>query len=104
MTLREMNETIRSKSLLVSYFSHDDCNVCKALRPQVQQMVSDLEGMEFVYINAKESPHVSGQFMVFAVPTIIIFYEGREAKRYSRHLSLNDFRHFLHRLTNINKK
>ncbi len=84
--------------MVVTYFSHDECNVCKVLRPQVKEVVNQYENIEFMYVNTKHNPEVSGQHMVFAVPTIIIFYEGREAKRYSRHLSVRDFQSFLERM------
>lgn len=99
MTINEFKRKTEESPILISYFSHDECNVCKVLRPQVQELVSGFEEMDFLYVNTKKSAEVSGQFMAFAVPTIIIFFEGRETKRYSRHLSLHDFRLFLQKMT-----
>ena len=73
MTLTEFEEYITTNSIAVTYFSHDKCNVCKILKPQVQEIVGEFNGIDFLYINIKESPEISGQFMVFAVPTIILF-------------------------------
>ncbi len=99
MTYTEFQEILNTQPVLVAYFSHDECNVCKVLKPQVRAIVEEFKQAKFLYVNTKESTEVSGQFMVFAVPTIILFYEGREAKRYSRHISLQDFRAFLERMT-----
>ena len=101
MTLAEVQQEINKKPIVITYFSHDECNVCKVLKPQVREQVSEYEEAHFVYVNTKESPEASGQFMVFAVPTVIIFFEGREAKRYSRHLSLQELREFLERLVAV---
>ncbi len=98
MTLAEVQQEINKKPIVVTYFSHDECNVCKVLKPQVRELVGQYEDMHFVYVNTKENPEASGQFMVFAVPTVIIFFEGREAKRFSRHLSLQELRAFLERM------
>lgn len=99
MTLEKFQRELSDKPILITYFSHDECNVCKVLKPQVQQIVDGFDEAHFFYVNTKESMEIAGQYMVFAVPTIILFFEGREAKRYSRHISLQDFRTFLERMT-----
>lgn len=98
MTLQEIEQKVNEKPVVVTYFSHDECNVCKVLRPQVKDMVERFTQADFVYVNTKESPEASGQHMVFAVPTIIVFYEGREARRFSRHFSMQDFKALMERM------
>ena len=98
MTLEEFENQLNTSPVLVAYFSHKECNVCKVLKPQVKDIAAEFAETNFLYVNTKESPEVSGQFMVFTVPTTILFFEGREAKRYSRHISLQDFKSFLGRM------
>lgn len=86
----EILETLRSSKAIVAYFSTPTCNVCKVLRPKVEEMVRDTGGLTFVYVDSERHPAAAGQHMVFAVPTIILFLEGREMRRYSRNLSLDD--------------
>lgn len=99
MTLEHFEQELAQKPILVTYFSHDECNVCKVLKPQVREITDDFDQADFLYVNTKESMEIAGQYMVFAVPTIILFFEGREAKRYSRHISLQEFKEFLIRMT-----
>ena len=99
MTLQEIQQKVDEKPVAVAYFSHDECNVCKVLRPQVREVVHQYKDTNFLYVNTKENPEASGQHMVFAVPTIIVFYQGREAKRFSRHFSMQDFKSLLDRMT-----
>ena len=89
MNFEQFNEKKDKNILLLAYFSHDECNVCKVLKPQVKEL-AEKYNISFEYINVKESPDIAGQFMVFAVPTIILFIEGREGQRYGRHLSLKE--------------
>ena len=86
----EILETLRSSSAIVAYFSTPTCNVCKVLRPKVEAMVRETGGIAFMYVDSEQHPAVAGQHMVFAVPTIILFMDGREMRRYSRNLSLED--------------
>lgn len=101
MALERINETIQESPLLVTYFSYPKCGVCQVLRPKVEQLVSKYDGIEFLYVNTHEYPIVSGQHMVFAVPTIILFSEGREIRRFSRHFSMQDLEAFLEKATGI---
>jgi thioredoxin-like negative regulator of GroEL len=98
MKIEEFNSIINKNNYLVAYFSHDECNLCKILRPRVESLILGFPEIEFRYINTIQSPEVAGQFMVFAVPTILIFMDGREAKRFSRHLSVQELQSFLNHI------
>jgi len=93
--MKSPEEIIQDTPLLVAYFSHDECNVCKVLRPKVQELTGRYKNIEFLYVNTKEHQEISGQNMVFAVPTIIVFVEGRESKRYSRHFAIEELESYL---------
>lgn len=82
---------IRTSERLVAYFTTPTCTVCKVLRPKVEQLVAEKDGVEFLYVDSSRYPAVAGQHVVFAVPTIILFMEGREMRRFSRNLSMDDF-------------
>lgn len=99
MTLDQFHQELADNPILVTYFSHDECQVCKVLKPQVHEIVDGFDQAQFLYINTKESMAIAGQYVVFAVPTIIIFFDGREAKRYSRHITISDFKSFLERIS-----
>ncbi|MGD9489484.1 MAG: thioredoxin family protein [Calditrichaceae bacterium] len=101
MGLERINETIQESPFLVAYFSYPECNVCQVLRPKVENLANKYEGVDFLYINTHEHPLVSGQHMVFAVPTIVLFSEGREIRRFSRHFSMQDLEAFLNRAVSI---
>ncbi|PLX32197.1 MAG: thioredoxin [Ignavibacteria bacterium] len=86
----EILERLRKSKAVAAYFSTPTCNVCKVLRPKVEGMVRQTGGIEFVYVDSEQYPAAAGQHMVFAVPTIILFMDGREMRRYSRNLALDD--------------
>jgi len=43
--------------------------------------------MQSLYVDTEKSPVISGQFRVFTIPTILIYFEGKEQVRYSRNIS-----------------
>ncbi len=84
--LRELTE--RSEGLLL-YFSSDACNVCKVLKPKVVELLQvHFPRMEMGYIDTVHSPELSGQHRIFTIPTLLIFFQGREQHRFSRNISL----------------
>jgi thioredoxin-like negative regulator of GroEL len=72
------------------YFSNEACNVCKVLKPKVTELLLEqFPRMETGYVDTDQSPELSGQHRVFTIPTILLFFQGREQHRFSRNISLH---------------
>jgi len=88
--LEELQELISEKRGLVLYFSNDMCSVCRVLKPKVEDLLADqFPEMGIRYIDTDKSPRLSGQYSVFTIPTILIFFDGKEQARLSRNISLH---------------
>ena len=71
------------------YFSTPTCNVCKALRPKIMETFSqEFENIQRIYINSVDAPDIASNYNVFAVPTILVFLDGKEFSRESRNVSV----------------
>jgi thioredoxin-like negative regulator of GroEL len=86
---------IKKTPYLLAYFSYPECQVCKVLKPKVQELLTRYPDFEFAYIDINQNPIFKGQYMVFAVPTIILFNQGRELQRFSRNFSLLELESYL---------
>ncbi len=76
---------------LLAYFSTDACNVCKVLKPKVTELIqNEFPQIKMVYIKSDVLPDVAAQNQVFAAPTILIFFEGREYIRKSRNIGISE--------------
>lgn len=84
----EMIQGIRTQSVIL-YFTSQDCQVCKVLKPKVEQMVDTrFPRMNLHFIDAREERQTAAYFQVFTVPAILVFFEGKEYIRKSRNFSL----------------
>ena len=101
MNLEEFQQILDRYPIVVGYFSTETCNVCKVLRPQVRQMVESTSDAHFEYIDTEKSPMLRGQYLVFSVPTIIVFVQGRETKRFNRYLSLQELEAYLQQMLEL---
>lgn len=90
-SLDEFKGILELKDAVIAYFSHEQCNVCKVLKPKVAEMIyKNYPKIELIYANTLKNPEIAGQFGVFTVPTIIAFFGGREQFRKSRSIGLNE--------------
>ena len=89
-TLESLQHLIPQEKALLLYFSHEQCSVCRVLKPKVSEMISrQFPGMKARYVDTVETPLLAGQFSVFTVPTLLLFFDGREQSRFSRNFSLD---------------
>ncbi len=88
-TLPEVDALIREEKALLIYFSAEGCSVCKTLRPKVREMITGtFPKMRSIYVDTERSPLIAGQHRVFSIPTILLFFEGKEHMRLSRNIAL----------------
>lgn len=75
------------------YLSTRECNVCKVLKPKVIELIeNEFPQINFFYVDLNNAKEIVGQLSVFAVPTILIFFDGKELIRTSRNVSLEQLR------------
>jgi len=90
-TISEYTSEIQSAKAALVYFSHEQCNVCKVLKPKVAELfVSEFPLVELCYVDMEKSPEIAGQNSIFAAPTLIIYFEGHESIRKSRNVNLSE--------------
>lgn len=84
-----LDRLIRDEAALLCYYSTDSCSVCKVLKPKVQELLEDrFPQMRSCYVDIDKSPLLSGQFRVFTIPTILVFFDGKEHARLSRNIGI----------------
>ncbi len=101
MNPADVFEKIEKSLHLLVYFSYPGCSVCISLLPKIESLVRRFANVEFLYLNTQEHPSVSGQYLVFAVPTIILFSKGAERERWSRVFGVHDVESTLSRLSEM---
>lgn len=83
----------KSNKAVCFYLSTPECNVCKVLKPKVTEMLEvDFPSIFFCYVDLNEAKEISGQLSIFSVPTILVYFEGKETIRASRNVHLDELR------------
>jgi thioredoxin 1 len=88
-SMERLREVIAGEEGVLLYFSNDSCNVCKVLKPKVNELIREhFPRIHAGYVDTDKTPALSGQHRVFTIPTILLFFQGREQQRFSRNISL----------------
>ena len=90
-TIENINKTINENLAVMVYFSAPTCNVCHALKPKLMEAL-DTNFKEFVIesVDISSEEDIAPHFGVFAIPTVLIFLDGKEFLRKSRHMSVDE--------------
>lgn len=90
-SLEELNKIILESKAVLVYFSHEHCNVCKVLKPKVNELLSsEFPLMSMYYCDTIESPEIAAQNSIFAVPTLVVYFDGKEFFRKSRNIGISE--------------
>ena len=88
-----MVEHLKSKSEFEQYISKHPkvvvdfwaewCGPCRVLGPIFEAASEELSDVKFVKVNVDEARDIAADFYIQAIPTMIVFEDGKEARRVS---------------------
>jgi thioredoxin 1 len=84
------------------YFSTSACNVCKVLKPKLEDLLDhDFPAIQPFFVDTEKYPLTAARYNIFTVPTLLVFFEGQETIRRSRFIHLEELRLDMRRLYDI---
>ncbi len=97
-SLQAFESLVQNEAAVLAYFSHDQCNVCRVLKPKVEELLAEkFPKIKAIYCHTQSVPEIAAAQSVFAVPTIIVWFEGKETYRFSRNVGLQELEQALAR-------
>ena len=79
----QLNQLMGAEEVLVVYFSSVDCNVCHSVLPKIESLLEEVP-VKIAKVEATKFVDLAGQHLVFAMPTVLVFQNGKEILRESR--------------------
>ncbi len=92
--ITEVNEVINN-DLAVIIAKSKNCSVCKPVSENLENLMKNYPNVLLYSIYIEELEMFSGQFLVFTVPTILIFSGGKELLRESRFINFSNIKRLL---------
>ena len=90
-TIENIEQSIKENTAVMVYFSAPTCNVCHSLKPKLLEAL-DTNFKEFVVesVDISVEEDIAPHFGVYAIPTVLIYLDGKEFLRKSRHMSVSE--------------
>ena len=89
INLQQLQNNINTGNPVLVYFSGENCSVCKVLKPKIEEEIKKaFPKFELFEIKTDLDKEITAHFMIFSIPTTLIFFDSKEFKRYGRNMSI----------------
>ena len=78
---KEAENMIKEHDMVVVDFWTEWCPPCKRMEPVFEKMAGKYDGAIFLRVNTDENPEMAMKLNTTAIPTFIIFKDGKEFTR-----------------------
>jgi len=91
LTIEDIDRQLHSELAVALYFSAPTCNVCHALKPKLLSAFEEnFAQLQVISVDISETPEIASHFSVFTIPTLLVYLDGKEFLRKSRHMSVGE--------------
>lgn len=84
MELSELKADIAQQHVSLLFVKMANCGVCDATFEKTKELLKHYNKVQFMVASIEKIPSLSGEFLLFTAPTILLFREGKEVFRQSR--------------------
>lgn len=96
MTDEELSEMLNSKQPCVLDFYATWCGPCRMMKPVLEDVSDKYKGkIRFYQIDIDSAEELADKYKIEAVPTMLVFENGKEVGRTSGYQELEEFESFL---------
>jgi len=95
LTDQTLQSFVDANPIAVIRFHAPWCGACKMFGPVFDSVAPRVDGAAFAEVNVDAQPKASSRYGISALPTTIIFRNGKEAKKFSGSMDPNRFVNWL---------
>ena len=85
-------EVVKHKGFVIIDFWAEWCGPCKRAAPSFEELSKEMRSIRFAKLNVEEYPQLASSLGVMAIPTFIIYKDGKEIDRLSGFDSKESFK------------
>lgn len=92
--IKDMDNII-NRDLVIIIAKTKNCSVCKPVAQRLEILLQDYPNISMYEVYVDELEEFRGQYLVFTVPTVLVFSNGKEILRESRFIEFNNIKRLL---------
>lgn len=90
-SISDFEQIKKTEKAFVLYITDNQCNVGESVTPKLEKLISDqFPKLSLYQTFMSQTPKLTSQLSVFVVPTILVFFEGKQYIQKSRSFSLKE--------------
>ena len=98
---QEIGKITNNNNMAIIYFGSNDCGVCGALKPKVEELLTNYPKIKAVQVDVNKSQEIAAFYNIFTIPGILFFIDGKEILREARFISVPDLDNKISRYYNL---
>ena len=75
------SEVLESEQPVLVDFWAPWCGPCRVVAPVLEEIAGERQNLKIVKLNIDENQQTAANFQILAIPTMVLFRNGQEAKR-----------------------
>ncbi|UCZ54016.1 thioredoxin family protein [Bacillus shivajii] len=91
----DLQRVIEEEEVLIVLIKSHHCSVCDAVAHQLSEFIKSNNDISSVFVQLEDVPNISGEFMVFSAPTVLLFIQGKEEWRGSRFVQWDELKNVI---------
>ena len=95
----DIEQTIQKDFVMILAKSHT-CSACQTLLTSLEHNIPNLKDIEIFNLYIDDMDKFRGDHLIFSVPTVLIFSEGKELLRESRYINYDKIQRLIALYTN----
>ena len=95
--VKVLEEMIREHALAVVVFTMPSCGVCAPLKEKISNVLGGFPSVAQASVDLSVVETAKGAYQIYTAPIILLFIEGKEAKRYSAAINIAEFKETVER-------
>ncbi|KMZ42986.1 MULTISPECIES: thioredoxin family protein [Bacillales] len=93
--LTELLTDIEGHPLSLLFIKTANCGVCDVTYARTVELLKQYPQVKSMVASMEKMPNLSGEFLVFTAPAILLFMDGKEVFRQARFVSFDELEHVL---------
>lgn len=96
---QDIDQTLQQDFVMIIAKSHS-CTACKSILNMLEHNVKNLDSIDIYNVYVDDMDEFRGTHLIFSVPTVLIFSNGKELLRESRYINYNKIERLIDLYTN----